>query len=122
MNENLVVIPFAISDPDESAGVTTGAEYIMLPITGTIVYVQAAPFEDDSGATLDILDDGTDIITGIDVSDHDVPGEWISTHMDGANAPVEVAAGSKLSIDINAGAVANRFSGYMLVLTGAGYG
>ena len=51
--------------------------------------------------TLDINDDGTGVIEGIDVSDADVPGEWESTHVGGSSTPVVIAAGSKISFDVN---------------------
>jgi hypothetical protein len=78
--------------------------------------------EDDSGATMDIQDDGVDIVTAIDASDHDVPGEWLSTHVGGANAPIPIAAGSEISLDFNAVAVANRFDVVLLFLTGESWG
>ena len=122
MNEKLIVYTFSLSDPDSSAGLTTGACYFMMPIAATLVYACISPFEDDTGATMSIKDDGTDIVTGVDAADHDVPGEWSSTHTGGTNAPVHIAAGSEMSIDILAGAVANRFDVALYFLTGTGWG
>lgn len=122
MNERLIAYNLNIGDPDESAAVTTAAAYVMVPFGATLIYVAVSPFEDDTGATIDILDDGTDIVTGVDASDHDVPGEWISVHAGGSNAPVAIAAGSEIVVDVNSGAAANRFDVTLLFLTGESWG
>lgn len=118
MNERLIIIPFAIGDPDNTAAVGDSAWLQYIPFNITIIFVTVAPMEDDTGATIDIQDDTTDIITAIDASDHDVPGTWKSTHMGGTNTPVAVAAGSELEIDINNAAAANRFDGAIWALVG----
>lgn len=122
MNERIIVITQNIVDPDETAAVTTAACYFMMPIQATLVYASVSAHDDDAGATIDILDDGTDIVTGIDASDQDVPGEWISTDFGGANAPVSIAAGSEMSIDVNSAAAANRFDVVMWFKPGSTYG
>jgi hypothetical protein len=122
MNERIFVITQNIADPDNSASVTTGACYFMLPVQATLVAVSVSAHDDDAGATIDILDDGTDIVTGIDASDQDVPGEWLSTDFGGTNAPVEIAAGSEMSIDVNSAAAANRFDVVMYFKSGSLYG
>lgn len=122
MNETIVVYSLNLTDPDESAALGGSAAFIPMPIQATLVYAAVAPFEDDAGATIDIQDDTTDIVTAIDASDHDVPGEWISTHCGGTQTPVSIAAGSMLEIDINAGAAANRFDVVLWFLTGSDWG
>lgn len=122
MNERLVAYNLNIADPDESAGVTTAACMVMVPFGCTLIYVSVSPFEDDPGATIDIQDDGSDIVTAVDASDHDVPGEWISVHAGGTETPVAVAAGSEIEVDVNAGAAANRFDVTLLFLTGESWG
>lgn len=110
MNERMVVLNFSIGDPDSSAAVGDSAALQYIPFDFTIIFVTVQPMEDDTGATIDIQDDGTDTaIVGVDASDHDVPGTWKSVHMGGANAPVFIAAGSELEIDVNSAAAANRF-------------
>lgn len=122
MNERLVVLHANLADPDESAGVTTAEWMTILPFGSTLIYACVSPMDDDSGATIDIQDDGTDIATAIDASDHDVPGEWISVHAGGSETPVNIAAGSEIEIDVNAGAVGNRFDVTMVFLTGETWG
>lgn len=99
MNERLVVLSFN----DGEAGITLGAnyQYHVTPVNLTIVAVSAAPSTDDAGATIDINDDGTGVITGVDISDQDAPGTWISTHFGGTNEPVKIAADSEISLDAN---------------------
>lgn len=122
MNQNLVAYNLNIGHPNEGSAATTGEAYVMVPFTATLVYASVSPREDDAEANIDILDDGTDIVTNIDASDHDVPGEWISTHADGTEDPVQIAAGSEISIDVNSAANGNRFDVTLLFLTGAGWG
>jgi hypothetical protein len=94
----------------------------MAPFACTLVYVSVSPFADDASATIDIQDDGTDIVTGVDASDHDVPGEWITTHAGGAETEVRIAAGSEIEVDVNDGAAGNRFDVTLLFLTGEEWG
>lgn len=118
MNERLFPIHVNVTDPDETAAVAGAAAILVTPFGLTLVAASVAPFEDDAGATLDIQDDGTDIVTGIDASDHDVPGEWLSTHVGGTNDPVSIAAGSEIDLDFNSAAAANRFDVTLWFLVG----
>ncbi len=108
MKERLIVIPFFNGE----VGVTLGANYAYYTtITDlTIVAIAVSPSTDDAGATIDVNDDGTGVITGIDLSDQNVPGTWLTPGFGGTNTPVRVAAGSLLSLDANsidAGTTAN---------------
>ena len=118
MNEKLIVIDRTICDPTEGAAVGAAEGYFTVPVNMTIVYVCGAPRDNDSSATMDIQDDTVDIITAIDVSDLDVPGTWISTHFGGAETPVAVVAGSKISFDCNLAAVANAVYAQIWALVG----
>lgn len=118
MNERLVVISKTLVDPDESAGMSTNEAYFYAMCDLTVIAVCVAPEEDDSGATLDINDDGTGVIEAIGCADADVPGTWKSTHMGGAETPVRIAAGSKVDFDLNSAAVANAFNVDIWALTG----
>lgn len=122
MNERLIAYNLNIGDPTEGSAVTTSAAIVMVPFEATLVYVAVSPFADDASATIDVLDDGTDIVTAVDASDHDVPGEWQSTHVGGSNAPVSIAAGSEITIDVNSATAGNRFDVTLLFLSGEAWG
>jgi len=107
MNERMVVLDFI----DGEVGVTLGANflYFYAPFDLTIVYITAAPSVDDPDLTLDVNDDGSGVITAVSCADQDVPGTWKSTHISGGtNAPVTIAAGSKVSFDANSAAANTR--------------
>jgi hypothetical protein len=122
MNENLVTYTFSVGNPTEAVALGDNALYFMVPFGATLVYVSAAPYEDDASATLDINDDGSTIITALTCADKDVPGEWISTHCGGTETPVEIAAGSVCDFDFNSAAAGNRFAIVMLMLQGETWG
>jgi hypothetical protein len=108
MKERMICLTFMNGE----VGVTLGANYAYTTTVTdlTIVAVSVSPSTDDAGATIDINDDGTGVITGIDLSDQNVPGTWLTPGFGGTNTPVFVAAGSLLSLDANsidAGTTAN---------------
>lgn len=116
MKERTTVISF---DSGE-AGITLGANflYFTTPIDLTVIFMSVAPSADDASATIDLNDDGSSAITGVDASDQDVPGTWKSTHMGGTNTPVFIAAGSVCSLDANDISAGTRVSGQIWALTG----
>lgn len=122
MNERIVAYNLNIADPTEGSSMSNSAAMVMVPFGATLIYASVSPFADDASATMDIQDDGTDIVTGVDASDHDVPGEWQSTHVGGSNAPIAIAAGSEIEIDLNSAAAGNRFDITLLFLTGESWG
>ena len=101
---------FVLSFSDGETGVTLGAlyRYITVPCAMTIKFVSVSPSVDDASLTIDVNDDGTGVISTVDCSDTDVPGTWKSTAMGGSNAPVQVAAGSVLSLDANSATSGTR--------------
>ena len=54
-----------------------------------------------TGCTIDIQDDGTDVIAAITADTALTPGTWKSVHMGGTEAPVHIVAGSEVEIDLN---------------------
>lgn len=118
MNERLICLSFNVTDPDETAALSTLENYFYAPVDLTLVYVSVSPNEDDTGATLDIDDDGTNVITAISCADADVPGTWKASGYGGTNAPVVIAAGSKVAFDLNNAAAANVFNVVIWALTG----
>lgn len=122
MNERMIAYNLNIADPVEASAAADSAALVMVPFGATLIYVSVSPYEDDTGATIDVQDDGTDIVTGVDASDKDVPGEWASIHAGGTNDPVAIAAGSEIEIDLNSAAGGNRFDVTLLFLTGESWG
>ncbi len=93
-----------ITHTDGEVGITLGALYrfwFSPPYPITIVYVTVSPSVDDTDASIDIDDDGTNVISAIDCSDKNVPGTWKSVDVNGTNAPVKVAANSLMALDAN---------------------
>jgi hypothetical protein len=118
MNERLVKTSYTLVDPTEGNPIEALEFYYDAIFDETIVAVSVSPQVDDTGATLDIDDDGTNVIAAVDASDQNVPGTWKSTHVGGTNAPVHIAAGSKVSFDINAGANGTAFHVVVWALLG----
>ena len=122
MNEKLVTYSFSVFDPDDTSAVGDLCLYFMLPFAATLVYASAAPWEDDASATMDLMDDASEIITTLACATKAAPGEWISTHAGGTQTPVAIAAGSEMTVDFNDAAAANRFDVVFNFLTGESWG
>jgi len=122
MNERLVSYTFNLFDPDDAAGLGNLAAYFMMPFGATLIYVSGTPMTDDAGTTLDVHDDGSAIIAALACAVKATPGEWISTHCGGTETPVAIAAGSEITVDLNAIAVGVRFDLQLLFLTGESVG
>jgi hypothetical protein len=118
MNEKLVPLAVTLVNPTEGAGLGDLECYIPIPFNCTLVAVTASAREDDTGFTLDVHDDGSAIVAALSAADADVPGEWLSTHAGGTNAPVLIAAGSEISFDANAAANANVMQVVLWLLMG----
>lgn len=81
-----------------------GVHVVKLPFGITIVGVTlcAESFTGSpTGFNIDIQDDSTDVITAVAANVAGTPGEWKSTHLGGSDAPVLVAAGSVVEVDVN---------------------
>lgn len=99
MNERLVTI--CVTDGEVGGSIGDAYRTITVPCDMAIIYACASSNADQATQTVDINDDAVEIIGDIDAADASVPGTWKSTHMGGANAPIKVAAGSKLTLDLN---------------------
>ena len=108
---------FQLTDPDNTAALSTTVFYWTALMSMTIVGLSVAPLEDDAGATLD-LNGGSAAIAAVDASDADAPGTWVSTHMGGTQTPVTVADGDDLNFDLNSAAAANAFNVVIYYLPG----
>jgi hypothetical protein len=123
MNERLVAYTLNLADPVEGNSLGVLETYFVLPFGATLVYASGSPSADDAGTTLDLMDDGAACgPTALACAVAATPGEWISTHCGGAETPVEIAAGSVMSIDVNGSAAGVTFAIVLLFLTGESWG
>lgn len=89
MNERLTPISFTLSSQAAANG--AAGMYVPAGMTITHVSVFATVTGSPSAATIDVQDDGTDIITAQDISANGIT----------ALTPVSVAADSVVEIDVN---------------------
>ena len=122
MTERLVAYTFNLADPVEGNALGALETYFRIPFGATLVYASGAPAADDAGGTMDINDDGSAIVTALACAVAATPGEWISTHCGGTQTPVEIAAGSLMTIDLNALAIGVSFAVVILLLVGESWG
>lgn len=90
---------------------STGAFKFTLPnLPMTLVHVSAYSTADDAGLTLQVQDDGVDMLaSALDISDTDAaPAEWKSKHFGGTKDPIAVAGGSIIEIDLANAAADSR--------------
>ena len=115
-----VVYSYTLGDPTDASALGAGIILAKTPTEMTLVHLSACPLEDDTGATLDVLDDGTDTaLVALAVADKDAASEWNSTHFGGSNAPIVFAKGSEISVDINNAAAGNFWNVTLTMLPGA---
>lgn len=123
MNERLIAYTWNWCDPNDAAAMANLCAYFMLPFGATLVYACGAPMTDDPGTTLDLMDDTaaagpTAMVSALKAT----PGEWISTHCGGTETPIEIAAGSEMTVDLNAIDVGVRYDCQFLFLVGESVG
>ena len=123
MNERLVAYTAFITDPVEGNPLGNLEGYFYLPFGATLVYASGSPQVDDAGTTFDLHDDGAACgPTALACAVAATPGEWISTHCGGSEIPVEIAAGSLMSYDVNGMANGISFGIVLLLLVGESWG
>lgn len=123
MTERLIAYTFNLADPVEGNSLGALEGYFMMPHGATLVYASGTPSADDAGCTFDLMDDGAACgPTALACAVAAVPGEWISTHCGGTSTPVEVAAGSVMSMDVNNAAAGVTFAIVLLFLIGESWG
>ncbi len=116
MNERILSMQVCLINPNDAAA--AAAQYFEALTDMRIVGVSAAPSKDDAGALLAIGDDGSAVITGIDMSDNNVPGTWQAKGYGGTNAVVDIAKDSLVSLTPTVNAVATSFNVTILYLAG----
>jgi hypothetical protein len=100
MSDRLLTFNFSA----QAQSAADGVHSIKVPFGVTIVGVTvcAEAFTGTpTGFNVDIQDDTVDVIVAVAANTAGTPGEWKSTHFGGTNAPVAVAAGSRIEVDVN---------------------
>ena len=100
MSDRLSTFCFSAQGQADADGVHTVKVPFGVTIVGVTVCAEAFTGS-PTGFNIDIQDDTVDVITAIAANSAGTPGEWKSTHFGGGNAPVAVAAGSVVEVDVN---------------------
>jgi len=99
-NEVMRVISFSKSPLIDTDGVIDFQALEDMTIVG--VSLCATVFTGTpTGFTVDIQDDGADVIAAITANTALTPGVWQSVHMGGTEDAVHIAAGSEVEVDMN---------------------
>ena len=100
MSDRLITFCFSAQAQVTANGVHTVKVPVGITIVGVSVAAEAFTGS-PTGFNIDIQDDDVDVITAIAANTAGTAGEWKSTHFGGSNAPVVVAAGSEIEVDVN---------------------
>jgi len=87
----------ALEDADSVVGFEALEDMTIVGVSVNATVFTGSP----TGFTIDIQDDGTDVIAATAANTALTPGTWQSVHMGGTEAPVHIAAGSEVEIDLN---------------------
>jgi len=99
-NEVMRVLTFQVPALEDADGVVDFEALEAMTIVG--VSLCATVFTGTpTGFTIDIQDDGSDVIAAIAADTALTPGTWKSVHMGGEEDAVHIAAGSEVEIDLN---------------------
>jgi hypothetical protein len=118
MNEHLF---YASGELGETGVTLATGEFDFLAPTGlTLVYASFHSSADTALATIQIQDDGSDILAAaIDAATaNTAPVEWKSVHFGGTNTPIRIAAGSEVEIDVANFAANQRLEFLLCFLAG----
>lgn len=100
MSNQLLAFTFSSQAQAAANGVHTLYAPVGLTLVGVTLTAEAFTGS-PTGFNVDIQDDDVDVITAVAANTAGVSGRWLSTHLGGSNAPVAVAAGSEIEVDVN---------------------
>ncbi len=100
MRELLVPLTFTLEAQADADGVVEFDAPCGMTIVGVSLCAEAITGS-PSAFTIDIQDDGSDVITALAASTAGTPGAWYTPTFGGSETPVYVAAGSDVEIDVN---------------------
>jgi hypothetical protein len=99
-NEQMRVLSFTIEAQDDADGAIEFEALEAMTIVGVSLCAEAFTGT-PTGFSIDIQDDGADVITAVAANTAGTPGTWKSAHLGGTNSAVEIAAGSCVEVDVN---------------------
>ena len=112
----LVPMVFTIEAQDDADGVIEFDVPVGMTILGVSLCAEAFTGT-PTAFTIDIQDDGTDTaISALAASTAGTPGTWYTPALGGTNAPVHIAAGSDVEVDVNLAGGSSPTADFTLVL------
>ncbi len=112
---NLLSITFTA----QAQGDADGVHGVELPVGMTLVGVSLRPEAftgSPTGFDVDIQAGGVDVVTAVAANTAGTAGSWRSAHFGGSAAPVAIAAGATLEVDVNFTGGTTPTADYDLVL------
>lgn len=99
-NEVMRVLSFTVDAQDDADGVIEFEALEDMTVVGVSLCAEGFTGT-PTGFDVDLQDDGTDAITAVAASTAGTPGTWKTAHVGGTEAPVRIAAGSAVEVDVN---------------------
>ncbi len=112
---NLSMFTFAAEAQADADGVHEFYAVVGFTIWGASLCAEALTGS-PTAFTVDVQDDGTDVITALAASTAGTPGTWLTAALGGSETPVSIAAGSSVEVDVNLTAGSTPTADYTLVL------
>ncbi len=113
--QNLSMLTFTNEAQGDADGVHEFYAVIGLTILGASLCAEAFTGT-PTAFTVDIQDDGTDVITALAASTAGTPGTWLTPCFGGSETPQHIAAGSSVEVDVNLTAGSTPTADYTLAL------
>ncbi len=115
MNEYLVTFCFTV----EAQAAADNVHEFTIPRQMTIVGISlcAEAFTGSpTGFSIDVVDDGSHVISAVAANTAGTPGTWLSKHYGGSNDPVAIAASSVVGVDVNFTGGTSPTADYTLII------
>jgi len=113
--QNMKALVFTLEAQADADGVIEFDVPVGMTILGASLCAEAFTGT-PTAFTVDIQDDGTDVIAAITASTAGTPGTWYTPALGGSETPVKIAAGSDVEVDVNLTAGSSPTADFTLVL------
>lgn len=97
---NLLTFTFSAQTQGEADGVHTLYAPVGLTLVGVTLCAEAFTGS-PTGFSVDVQDDGSDVVTAVAANSAGTAGSWLTAHLGGSQSAVAIAAGSEVEIDVN---------------------